>query len=408
MRIVLAAEGTRGDIHPLLALGTWLTARGHEPVVCAPPDFRGAAEKRGLAFHAVGVSIRDFLEAHADVVTGRGVAALRIGARFARESLARQFAALPEAVAGADRVLGAGIQLAARSVAERLGVAYRYVAYCPIMLPSAEHPPFVVPRGSLPAWANRLAWRLNRPLHDVLFRGELNRQRRALGLPPVRDAYGHLLTERPLLAADVELAPPPADARLPCDPVPCLHPSEGAPLPAKLRHFLEAGPPPVFFGFGSMTDPDPGRTTREVLAAVERLGCRALIGRGWAGLGAGPLPGNVQVVGAVSHSRLFPRLAAVVHHGGAGTTTTAARAGIPQVVVPHVADQFYWARRVQQLGLGPPALSRRRLRADRLAAALAATFDNEMLFERTQAFGARLRAALPAGLDRLPGLLGLS
>jgi UDP:flavonoid glycosyltransferase YjiC (YdhE family) len=126
---------------------------------------------------------------------------------------------------------------------------------------------------------------------------------------------------------------------------------------------------------------------------------RAVISQGWAGLGGTALPEGVMEVGAVCHASLFPRVAAVVHHGGAGTTTTAARAGAPQILVPHVADQFHWAHRVERLGLGPPAVPRRRLRAERLAGARLALRDNELVAERAADLGARLRAELAARPD---------
>ena len=118
-----------------------------------------------------------------------------------------------------------------------------------------------------------------------------------------------------------------------------------------------------------------------------------LISQGWAGLGDGPLPEGVFVTGPVSHAQLFPRLAAIVHHGGAGTTTTAARAGVPQIVVPHVLDQFYWARRVALLGLGPPAIPRKQLSGQRLLQALGMTLENETMSERAREIGARLRSS---------------
>jgi len=121
----------------------------------------------------------------------------------------------------------------------------------------------------------------------------------------------------------------------------CLHPFEPGPLPEKLEAFLDAGEPPVYVGFGSMTDPDPAAATRVVLEAVARAGVRAVLSRGWAGLGGVPLPSEVMEIGPVSHASLFARVAAVVHHGGAGTTTTAARAGAPQILVPHILDQFH-------------------------------------------------------------------
>ena len=114
-------------------------------------------------------------------------------------------------------------------------------------------------------------------------------------------------------------------------------------------------------------------------------------------------PEGVETVGVVDHAALFPRVAAVVHHGGAGTTTTAARAGVPQVVVPHVLDQFYWAERVRRLGLGPPPLARRQLRSARLRETLAVVLGNEALAERARELGAALRADLDpdAALPRI-------
>jgi vancomycin aglycone glucosyltransferase len=224
----------------------------------------------------------------------------------------------------------------------------------------------------------------------------VNRRRRALGLPPERDAMRLVLGDAPvLLATDAELAPGPARCRFPVDVVGALQSDVEGPLPEKLERFLDAGPPPVFFGFGSMPDPDPGATTRLLVEATERIGCRALVSAGWARLGGGPLPEHVFPVGTVSHARLFPRVAAAVHHGGAGTTTTAARAGAPQVLVPHLLDQHYWAGRVARLGVGPSALRRRALTAEVLAQTLRATLDNEYLSDAASALGERLRAGDP-------------
>jgi UDP:flavonoid glycosyltransferase YjiC (YdhE family) len=147
-----------------------------------------------------------------------------------------------------------------------------------------------------------------------------------------------------------------------------------------------------------MVDPDPAGTTRLLLEAIERAGCRAILSRGWAGLGDGPLPDSVFGAGALPHASLFPRLAAVVHHGGAGTTTTAARSGIPQVVIPHLLDQHYWGHRVHLLGVAPPPLPRHGLSAAGLAERIAATLENEFLSERARELAAKLRAGDP--LDR--------
>jgi UDP:flavonoid glycosyltransferase YjiC (YdhE family) len=139
-----------------------------------------------------------------------------------------------------------------------------------------------------------------------------------------------------------------------------------------------------------MTDPDPERTTRVLLEAIARAGIRAIVSSGWAGLGA-TLPPECLAVGEVPHDALFSRLAGAVHHGGAGTTATAARAGIPQPIVPHMLDQFYWAHRTATLGIGPRAIPKRSLDGRRLAAGMMALTRDEGMRRAARSLGALLR-----------------
>jgi vancomycin aglycone glucosyltransferase len=405
MRIAIAAEGTRGDVHPMLALAEHLVAAGHSVRFCAPPDFADVVARSGIEFVAVGADAHRFMAESAVALHRGGVPFLRRIHAWGEQGLAHQFRALPDAVAGMDRLLAAGTILAGASAAELHGIPFRFIAYTPALLPSAEHTPAFFPFQTRRRWSNRALWWSARALFTGAVRGELNRARRALGLPPVRDVLRHLLSLNPVLAVDRPLASSPDDCPIPVRQVPCLHPRAGDPLPEKLERFLGAGPPPIFLGFGSMPDPDPAATTERLLAAIDALGCRALISRGWAGLGEVALPEHVLAIGDVSHAQLFSRVAAVVHHGGAGTTHTAARAGVPQVVVPHLLDQFYFARRVAELGIGPPAIPRRRLSVSRLAESLRATLDNEVLADRAAELGRRL-AALDPVETQLDALLG--
>jgi UDP:flavonoid glycosyltransferase YjiC (YdhE family) len=252
------------------------------------------------------------------------------------------------------------------------------------MFPSAEYGPVMLPTSGLPRWANRLAWSVFHPIFAGLLRVKLNRLRRALGLGKLHDAFRYILSERPILACDLDLGSPGRDCPIDVQQIRGLHPIDTSPLPEKLQAFLDTGPPPVYLGFGSMTDPAPAATTHAVLEAIDRVGCRAVISQGWAGLGDGPLPERVFATGPVPHGSLFPHCAMIVHHGGAGTTTSAARAGVPQLLIPHLLDQFYWVGQIHLLGVGPPALRRSRLRADRLAARIEATLGNEWIAGRAR------------------------
>src|SRR5262249_11725270 len=160
-------------------------------------------------------------------------------------------------------------------------------------------------------------------------------------LRPVTDWYDHFFPRaRTMLAADPEFAPPAPDSPMPVAPDGSFHLPDERPLGEDVERFLAAGPPPVYIGFGSMPDKRAGRTTALFLEAARAAGTRVILSRGWAGFGEGARGDDALVVGPVSHALLFPRVAAVVHHGGAGTTSASARAGRPQVVVPHVFDQF--------------------------------------------------------------------
>jgi vancomycin aglycone glucosyltransferase len=185
----------------------------------------------------------------------------------------------------------------------------------------------------------------------ALFGAALNTHRDSVGLPPVDDVRAHILGDQPWLAADPTLAPwqEPADLDV-VQTGAWILPDE-RPLPAELESFLEGGTPPVYVGFGSMRAPKD--FARVAIEAIRAQGRRAVISRGWADLALIDDRDDCFALGGVNLQALFGRVAVVVHHGGAGTTTTAAaRAGAPQVVVPQIADQPYWAGRVADLGIG--------------------------------------------------------
>jgi len=239
-------------------------------------------------------------------------------------------------------------------VAERLGIGYVFAAYCPAVLPSAHHRPPVlpgVPGQPEPGAAGNLAlWDRDSERFADAFGPALNVHRGALGLEPVGDVRSHVFTNRPFLAADPVLAPwPEPDSGTVTQTGAWLLAKE-RPLPHDLSAFLDAGQPPVYFGFGSMRVPQA--ITDVMLHAARAAGRRAIVSRGWAELSLDGTGTDWLAIDEVDHAALFKRVAAVVHHGGAGTTTAAALAGAPQVVVPQFYDQPYWAQRVQQLGIG--------------------------------------------------------
>ncbi len=387
MRIALAVEGTRGDVHPMLDLALAFEDAGHQTVLCGPSNFRDVSDRKQIAFREIGSDTKTFLQEEAGAMSSRGLAAHGAQARYFKDTIERQFARLPEATRDVDLILAAGVQLAASSVAEYHDIPYRYIAYCPILIPSPAHAPAFLPTQDLPRWGNRIAWWLFENVADRLIRFPLNRERRRLGLPKTDSAMRGLLSRNPILASDRVLAPIPEESVLAVEQLGCFHAHQPEPLPEKLEDFLAAGAPPVYIGFGSMTDPDPEATTRMALAAIEAVGCRAILSQGWAGIGDGALCEGVIQIGPVSHAALFPRCSAIVHHGGAGTTTRSAQAGVPQIIVPHLLDQFWWGNRIADLGLAPRPLPRNTLNPEKLALALQSLQDNEAVVERAREIG---------------------
>jgi len=354
MRVLLSTYGGRGDVEPLVGLAVRLHELGAEVRICAPPDFSGS-DRCAERLAEVGVPL---------VRAGPPVRPLVHGAarplppdlpRLAAEIMAVQFDKLAAAAEGCDALVASGLLPAAasaRSVTEKLGIRHVYVAYCPIFLPSPHHPPTPFPGRPFPpdVTDNRVLWDLQAQHANELFGAALNVRRASIALPPVDNVYRYGFTDHPWLAADPTLAPwqEPTDFDV-MQMGAWILPDERA-LPAELVAFLNAGTPPVYVGFGSMRAPTD--IARVAIEAIRAQGRRAVVARGWADLALIDDRDDCFTVGEVNQQALFARVAAVVHHGGAGTTTTAARAGAPQVVIPQMADQPYWAGRVAELGVG--------------------------------------------------------
>ncbi|MBW4602651.1 MAG: glycosyltransferase [Calothrix sp. FI2-JRJ7] len=171
-----------------------------------------------------------------------------------------------------------------------------------------------------------------------------------------------------------------------------LNEDENYQPPEKLVNFINNGSTPIFIGFGSMTTRDPKDLTNIVLSALEKTKQRAVLLSGWAGLGQTELHDNVHIVDYVPFEWLFPKMKAVVHHGGSGTTAYGLRAGIPNVIVPFFADQPAWGERLAQLGVSPKSIPKKELDADKLAEAINIAISNEQLRDNAGYLGEKIRS----------------
>jgi vancomycin aglycone glucosyltransferase len=350
VRALLTTWGSRGDVEPLAGLAVALRELGGAARVAAPPDEEFAALLAGVGVEhvALGPSVRS-------VVSGPKPPSGQDAFRLAPALVAARFETLMAAAEGCDVLLATGLMPAgARDVAQKLGIPYVLACFHIFGLPSQHFAPGARPGTPSPAGETdlRVLWRQDAERVNALYGEALNRHRAAIGLPPVDNVRDYVFTDRPWLAADPTLCPGQGMTELDVVQTGAWIRPDERPLPADLTAFLANGEPPIYVGFGSMAAHAPKDIARVAIEVARAGGRRILLARGWAQLGLIDDRDDCFVVGEVNQQALFGRVAAVVHHGGAGTTTTAARAGAPQVVVPQIADQPYWAARVAQLGIG--------------------------------------------------------
>ncbi|MFJ2263743.1 glycosyltransferase [Streptomyces sp. NPDC087844] len=406
--------GSRGDAAPYTGLGRGLAEGGHEVTVVTHACFEPLVAAARLGFHPLPVDPRAELESPRGRALHRsatGIGKLARMVAMTRSLVEQMTDDLVIAAGSADvLLLSSSLGPLGHTVAEGHGLPSLGV-YLQPMAPTAEFAPPATGTRSLGAAGNRLAGRAVNVAVDQIFAGATRALRTRLGLPPLGSRAARRARERrdwqvhhgfsPLVV------PRPRDWRTGLGVAGYWWPYDrDRQLPYALRDFLDAGPPPVFFGLGSATVPDAERLGEEVVRALRAAGVRGVVQRGWAGLSASG--DDMFTVDEVPHAALFPRMAAVVHHAGAGTTGATLRAGVPAVPVPIQFDEAFWAARLVSLGVAPAAVPLRGLTADALGAAVARAVTEPAYTERAKELAGRLggedgvRPVL-ATVDRLAG-----
>ena len=396
VRVLLSTYGTRGDVQPFIALARALKAKGHDVAVCTPTGFRSMVELHGVAYAHMDNAVLELTEAILRAPTGAEQRKLFKGfGSIIRATLEDEWRAAkalqPDVLVHHSKALGS------HHIAEKLGAAEILAMPLPLTRTRAFAAP-IVPDLGLGGWLNALSYRLV-ALGSALWAGATNDfRKKTLALPPVsrfadpmRRTDGFAVPA--LYGYSEQVLPRPDDwpANVHVTGAWFLDEQGGWEPPAALRAFLEAGPPPVYVGFGSIGAAHAETRSETVLKAVALTGERAVLATGWGGLKADALPANVFVLKAAPHDWLFPRMSAVVHHGGAGSTMAGLRAGKPTVICPFFGDQPFWGRAVLRAGVGPPPVPQRLLTAERLAQAVRAALAPAVVTQAA-AMGARIRA----------------
>jgi UDP:flavonoid glycosyltransferase YjiC (YdhE family) len=404
MQITILTLGSRGDVQPYIALGKGLQQAGYAVQIATHAPFEAFVRRFGLDF----VPMPGDTEALLDSAQWRKE---KVGVISGLRQLRNALAPLAhDVVAAAQRICQQtdalivsllGLFAAAPAIGQ-LGLP-TCAAYLQPSTPTRQFPPFLFPDlpsslGRMRGWYYWQAHLLREWLIWQSFKGSLLKAYRTVyGLQ-----YAHVasplaqwwLDQRPLLYGYSPLVVPPPSDWGGFNHVTgywFLDDNTWQP-PAELLAFLEAGPPPVSIGFGSMTNEDPAKMTEIALQALEMTGQRGILLTGWGGLQAADLPPSVLRIDSAPHSWLFPRMAAVVHHGGAGTTGAGFRSGVPSLIVAFRGDQPFWGQRAAALGVGPAPILHTHLSADRLARAIDQAVHDQTMRSRAAHLGARIRA----------------
>lgn len=408
MEALVLTDGTRGDVQPFIALAHALRSAGNNATLVAPASSAALAAAHAVPFVSLADTARtEIVERRAPNTVGRnGLKRMQLALRIILENRTGPSAKLMElasaAAPGADVVIH-HTNVPGHHLAEWLGVPAVPVCPFPYWVPTASFPDPTFPF-RLPSAFNRASYNVTSALPtNLLLRLYAQRhlarwRREALRLPKRRGQ--HDLFRRPdgervtfLQAFSRHMLPYPVDYPdwvqttgfwyLPAPP-------SWSP-PADLADFVSAGDPPIFVGFGSMVGADPRRTTRVVADALRLANTRAVVATAWGGLDPAGFGKDVFCVEQVPFDWLFPRVSAIVHHGG-GTIGAALAAGRPQVICPFMFDQPFNGRCMYGLGVAPRPLPERSLTAEALARAIRIAVTDQSLATRAREIGRRVRS----------------
>jgi len=404
VRIAIIAIGSRGDVEPYLALGKGLKKAGHDIRLISHSNFAELINPHGLEFWPVDVDVQEIAqsaEMRERLGGGNFLKVMSLMAKEAEKSAHLLAKVGLSACQGMDMICsGMGGLYVAIALAEKLDIPLIQAFYIPFT-PTKLFPSFLIPQLPFPTGGgfNRYSYHLARQVMWQGFRrADTLARQKELELPaaPFWGPYNEKrVNHNPILYGfSPSVIPPPPDwgddAHI--TGYWFLEPeNEWIPSPV-LMDFLQAGTPPVYVGFGSMSNSRPQETTKIVLEALVKTKQRGIILSGWGGMHSDDLPDSVFMVESAPFAWLFPRMAAVVHHGGAGTTAAGLRAGVPSVVIPFFADQPFWGQKVAELGVGPSPIPLRKLTVDRLSQAIHTAVNDPAIRQQATELSSKIMA----------------
>jgi len=368
----------------MIALTLALMKKGHTCLLAGPPEKAAWAAELGCPYLCFGSDVTAFIDSMENVLSVKSAVGF---VRLVRQSLMYQLRHLPQIFRDADMVIASSLVFGASTIAEKMGICYRYIAFTPQLFPSRAHPFPVIQSQNLPQALNRLSWTAAHWLDRGNITWVLNRFRRSCGLDPVADAWEHVFGEFPIVACDKAVAKIPEDVAQEVTQTGYLHLERHPCLDKNIQRFIRDGSPPLYAGFGSMPSMDQKKSVPLLIKAGRHLGRRMVISAFWQKEMHKQYDLDLLFVRQAPHTRLFPQMDLIIHHGGAGTTATATASGVPQVIVPHILDQYYHGQKIFEAGLGPMPVRRSHLNSRSLIRAIDAALTNPDIRAKAQQAG---------------------
>ncbi len=375
-KIAIIAVGSRGDVQPMVVLSLGLKSAGYIPTIIAGSDFEEWVESFGLNFKSLGVNMQEVMNSEVGLnwanTGGNPLDSLK-----SMRKLLDQFGepirdSVWDISQQSDVIISNFLtDSLAMTLADKFNIAQIMIMLQPLMPTKygKSHTNSAIQRAS---FINTAVTNFGiGVLWNQVFGGYANEVRQELGLPKL-SSYDYI---KRFKETNCILAFSP-NVVLPADDLPentyqtgylFMENEVDWQAPDDLMAFIDAGDAPIYLGFGSMSAIDPQATLDMMLKAIADTGQRAIIHSGWAGLSTENQPEHIYFLDSAPHTWLFPKMKAIVHHGGAGTTATSLRAGVPTFIIPHLGDQPYWGLRTHQLGVGPKPIPRPKLTATTLA-----------------------------------------
>ncbi|TPX36240.1 undecaprenyldiphospho-muramoylpentapeptide beta-N-acetylglucosaminyltransferase [Synchytrium microbalum] len=401
MHITCLTIGTRGDVQPYIALAKRLKGDGHTVRIATHLEYKGWIEDHGLEFGEVKGDPAALIALCVD--NGMfSVSFMREGLSHFRGWFDELLISGYEACAGTELIIQSPTAFSGLHIAEAMQIPYFSAFPMPWTKTRAYPHPFSVPEIHMGGSYNYMTYSAIDTVMWMFMQYQVNAWRKkTLDRPPV----GSLdLSEFPFLYSfSPSVVPHPPDwpdTTHICGYWFLDNPDLTWKAPQDLLDFLQGDTKPVYIGFGSIVVPDPDEMTTIIIEAVKKSGVKAILSKGWSarpveGKVGSPTKGGEEVypdciypVSSVPHDWLFPQLAGVVHHGGAGTAAAGLRAGVPTLIKPFFGDQFFWADRLTELGVG---VSIRKLTVDKLAEALITITTDTKMAEKAKVLGAKIR-----------------